>query len=62
MKSLKFDRDEMELLKKVVHKYTKDAEEEFYRLENTGITEEQRKSYFNEKEILDKVNSKLDKK
>lgn len=62
MKTLKLDHDEMELLKKIVHKYSKDAEEEYYRLENTSITEEQRKDYFNEKEIIGKIKEKLDKK
>lgn len=62
MKNLKLDRDEMELLKEIVHKYVKSSEEEFYRLENTGITEEQKKKYHNEKEILDKIIIKIDKK
>ena len=62
MKKLKLDHDEMELLKKIVHKYSKDAEDEYYRLENTSITEEQRKDYNDEKEILCKIKEKLNKK
>lgn len=62
MKTLKLDHDEMELLKKIVKEYGKNIEDDYYRLINTSITEEQRKSYAQEKEIIDALKSKLEKK
>ncbi len=62
MKNLKLDHDEMTLLKEIVYKYSKESEDKYYRLINTSITEEEKKTHATEKEILDKLISKLDKK
>lgn len=62
MKTLKVDHNEMILLKEIVQKYSKEVENEHYRLINTSITEEQRKQYSQDKEIIDSLKIKLDKK
>ncbi|MEG0856863.1 MAG: hypothetical protein RSG52_10360 [Terrisporobacter sp.] len=62
MKTLKLDSDQISLIKKSIHKYSKEMEDEYLRLVNTSITPEQRKEYTQERSLIDGLLSKLDKK
>ena len=62
MKTLKLEHDEISLLKQIVGKYSKEVKDEYYRLVNTSITEEQRKLHTQEREVIDRLITKLEKK
>lgn len=62
MKTLKLDNDQISLIKKSINKYSKETENEYLRLLNTSITSEQRKEYTQERELINGLLSKLDKK
>lgn len=62
MKTLKLDNDQISLIKKSINKYSKETENEYLRLLNTSITPEQRKEYTQEREVINGILSKLDKK
>lgn len=62
MKTLKLDNDQISLIKKSINKYSKETENEYLRLLNTSITPEQRKEYTQERELINGLLSKLDKK
>lgn len=62
MKNLKLDNDQISLIKKAISKYNKEIENEYLRLVNTSITQEQRKDHAQERELIDGLLSKLDKK
>ncbi|MGL5313982.1 MAG: hypothetical protein ACRC92_12110 [Peptostreptococcaceae bacterium] len=62
MKTLKLDNDQINLIKKLVNKYSKEIENEYLRLANTSITPEQRKEHTQERELIDGLIAKLDKK
>lgn len=62
MKTLKLDNDQISLIKKSVNKYSKEIENEYLRLANTSITAEQRKEHAQERELIDGLLAKLDKK
>ena len=62
MKTLKLDNDQISLIKKSINKYSKETENEYLRMLNTSITPEQRKEYAQERELINGLLSKLDKK
>lgn len=62
MKTLKLDNEQIALIKKSVNKYSKGIENEYLRLVNTSISQEQRKEYATEKELIEGLLAKLDKK
>ena len=62
MKTLKLDNDQISLIKKSINKYSKEAENEYLRLLNTSITPEQKKEYIQEREVINGILSKIDKK
>lgn len=49
MKTLKLDNDQISLIKTSINKYSKELENEYLRLVNTSITQEQRKEYTQER-------------
>lgn len=62
MKTLKLDNDQISLIKTSINKYSKELENEYLRLVNTSITQEQRKEYTQERELIYRLIAKLDKK
>ncbi|MGL6107019.1 hypothetical protein [Romboutsia sp.] len=62
MKTLKLDNDQISLIKKAIKNYSKEIENEYLRQVNTSITPEQRKEHTQERELIDGVLTKLDKK
>lgn len=62
MKTLKLDNEQINLIKTLINKHSKEVENEYLRLVNTSITTEQRKEYTQERELIDGLLAKLDKK